>query len=119
MYPLPHELSSNIRKLVEKLGLDAKTKQILYDRIVCFVVRENRKLRQQVLQFRRNMLDMVEQEEQDYGEAISSYAAEETALHFNENFLKKYIYVDSKARRKRQKAVDKLVDDLYKEDRNK
>lgn len=115
MYPLPHDLVTSIRALFKGLGLDAKTRKVLNERIVNFLVRENRKLRKKVLEFGRTMSDYASTEEADYGEAVGSYAAEEAALFISAEILRKAIYVNTKEERERKAAVEKFIDELSKD----
>lgn len=115
-YPLPQELATRITKLIREAGVKNKrTTATLFDAIAVLLVRENRLLRQEVAELRRSLLDQVEQEEEDYGDAISAYAGEETCNHILEKILKPHVYYNSEEAKRRQEAVERAIQEFNKQ----
>lgn len=115
-YPIPDTLSERIAKLLQEAGVtDKKVKAALRDGIAMMLVRENRMLRQKVAKLRRDLLAAVDQEEEDYGEAVSAYAGEETCNYILENILRKHVYYNSEEAKRRQAAVEKAIEEFNKQ----
>mgnify|MGYP003111485510 FL=1 len=88
----------------------------LHEELAKVFVRENRLLRKQVAELKRGLLDGVSKEEEEYGSAVAAYAGEETCEHILTEILRKHVYYNTAEARKRQAAVEEVIDEINKQD---
>lgn len=114
MYPLPPELSEKIFGILN----DKKfvTQEERHDLIAALFVRENRRMRQQILELWRDFRDASDRHDGDYGAIMSASGGEFTCQHIIDNFIKPNVYFNSKETEERIQAVEDFIEDLDQED---
>lgn len=118
MYPLPPELAQKIRIAIIDAGFDEHDDRVedLFDYFAALLVRENRKMRQQIGELWRNFSKAADSDEVDYGDSRAAAGGEFTCEHIVNEIIKPGVYFNNEEAEKRTEAVDRLIEDLYSED---
>ena len=90
MYPLPPELSEQILAILNDKQF--ATQEEIHDRIAVLFVRENRRMRQQVLELWRDFKDASDRHDGDYGAIMSASGGEFTCEYIIREIIKPNVY---------------------------
>jgi hypothetical protein len=113
MYPLPPELSAKIFAILgDDYGLEGVDH--LHDQIAVLLVRENRRVRQQVAKLMRDFAEAADRQDGDYGDIRAAAGGEFCCEHIINKIIKPRIH--SKQAEKQQDVVERLIQDFFEED---
>ena len=130
MYPLPPELEEKIRQAIDDaMPTDTSAsfhmddvlahhplKEELYERFVALYMRENRRLRQQVLELWRDFKETADSDELEYGSVMAAGGGEFTCEHIINEIIKPNVYFNSDEQAEKEATINQLIEDLYSEE---
>lgn len=116
MYPLPPELSEKIHAFLTSQGLDDDMQRTMHDWMATLLVRENRRLRRQICVLWRNLSEVADSDEADYGDVRSAAGGEFTCEYIVNEILKPNVYFNSEEAAERKQAVEDFIDSFYEDD---
>jgi hypothetical protein len=122
MYPLPPELSAKIFAILEDGCTDPSCYirpnqlEYMHDRIAQLLVRENRRIRQQIGELWRNLKETADSDEVDYGDSRAAAGGEFACEHIVNEIIKPNVYFNSTEAQEREENIDKLIQDLFEAD---
>ncbi|MHA2063099.1 MAG: hypothetical protein ACXABY_01840 [Candidatus Thorarchaeota archaeon] len=116
MYPLPPELSDKLMKALYDACLHPDEEEALYNRLAVLLVRENRRMRQQVAHKLRGFAEAAERHDGDYGAICAAAGGEEVCKFVIHEVIKPNVYFDSQKAKEQQDVVERLIQDFFEED---
>ncbi len=115
-YPLPVELRARIYQAIDAAKIPVGMQDALYAELSKLMVRENRLVRQEVLELRAVFLDAAENEEADYGSSVCAHAGEAACGHISTEILKPRVYYNTERERAEYKETQDLIDKIFGDD---
>ena len=114
MYPLPPELALKIHRAIADAGFDEHDDRVphLFDYFATIMVRENRRLRQQVCEFWRDFSEAASRDDVSYGAIMAAGGGEFTCDYIVNEILKRNVYFNTKDAADRAEAVERLIESL-------
>lgn len=111
---LPPELKQKIWQAIGVgIDTDGDPAKDIFNAFVAILVRENRALRQEILQLGRDFADAANSEEMDDQGSAAGYAGEETCKHIASKIIRPRICDKKKLERPN---IDRLIQDFYEQD---
>ena len=115
-YPLPTELREHIYQRMDAARIPVRLQKNLYEEFARIIVRENRLVRQEILELRQVFLDAAEHKEADYGSAVCAYAGEGACDHILTEIVKPRVYHTTEQERAEQKERQDFIDKIFGDD---
>jgi len=115
-YPLPTELRERIYQAIDAARIPVGMQDALYGELSKLMVRENRLVRQEILELRQVFLDAAEHEEADYGSSVCAHAGEAACGHISTEILKPRVYYNTERERAEYKERQDFIDKIFGDD---
>lgn len=115
-YPLPTDLREHIYQRMDAARIPVKLQRNLYEEFASIIVRENRLVRQEILELRQVFLDAAEHKEADYGSSVCAYAGEQACDHILTEIVKPRVYHTTERERAEQRERRDFLDKIFGDD---
>jgi len=115
-YPLPTELREHIYQRMDAARIPVRLQKNLYEEFARIIVRENRLIRQEILELRQVFLDAAEHEEADYGSAVCAHAGEGACGHILTEIVKPRVYHTTEQERAEEQQRKDFIDKIFGDD---
>ena len=117
MYPLPPELEQKVWQAIgQGIDTDGDPAQDIFNAFATLVVRENRRMRQQICQLWRDFRETSDRDDLEYGSVMSAAGGEFTCEHIIKKVIKPNVYFNTDEQAEKEAAVDQLIEDFFADD---